>query len=281
MISSARGSMFWLSISISAQWPHTVVAFDPFAERFGIYLHLLLKRRLHFRRGVDRSYDIGESLVRLLELLARDFALGDTEIGRMMPHGQQGHHQFHCVGFRQPRHVVVDDALDGVSCHVQVAAEARRFVETEGVLVSHQIVEGFAQRSHVPVQAGELSAWLWSIDPSMVSRLLSAMACAYSKLATRLSFGLTLKSFTTIRIDATALLKSRLASARAADRVNVSNVRPTSPSPEMYVSPFAKKPATGMSARLTMRVRTENDASIRCKAGRVNVYSNLTRTGRA
>src|SRR5512139_67693 len=173
MISSARGSMFWLSISISAQWPHTVVAFDPFAERFGIYLHLLLKRRLHFRRGVDRSYDIGESLVRLLELLARDFALGDTEIGLMMPHGQQGHHQFHCVGFRQPRHVVVDDALDGVSCHVQVAAEARRFVEPRvfwsrtGLLKVSRSAFTFLRRLAI------LSAWLWSIDPSMVSRLLS------------------------------------------------------------------------------------------------------------
>src|SRR5581483_2029946 len=102
-----------------------------------------------------------------------------------------------------------------------------------------------------------------SIDACMKSRLLVAIACAYSKLATRLSLGLTLKSFTTIRIDDTAALKSRLASARAADWVNVSKVRPTSSSPAVNVNPFATKPTTGMKASRTIRVRTETDANIR------------------
>ena len=61
-----------------------------------------------------------------------------------------------------------------------------------------------------------LSAWPLSTDVSIVSRFLSATAYAYSKPATSLSLGFTLKSLTTMRIDATALLKSRLASASAA-----------------------------------------------------------------
>ncbi len=66
----------------------------------------------------------------------------------------------------------------------------------------------------------------------MVSRLCNASACACSKLTTRLLLGLTLKSFTMIRIAATALLKSRLASASAAECLTVSKAVPTSPSPE-------------------------------------------------
>ena len=64
-------------------------------------------------------------------------------------------------------------------------------------------------------------------------------------------------------IDATALLKSRLELASAWDCVTVAKARPTSPSPETYVTPLARKPATGMRARTTMRVRTEKEASIR------------------
>src|SRR5262249_46108455 len=62
-----------------------------------------------------------------------------------------------------------------------------------------------------------------------------------------------------IDIDATALLKSRLTVAKA---------RPTSPSPAVKVSPLATKPTTGMSAKRTMRVRTEKEASMR--ASRLN-----------
>jgi hypothetical protein len=46
-----------------------------------------------------------------------------------------------------------------------------------------------------------------------------------------------------------ALLKSRLASASAVEWASVPKARPTSPSPAVKVSPFATKPATGMSAR--------------------------------
>ena len=64
-----------------------------------------------------------------------------------------------------------------------------------------------------------------------MSRLLSANEWACSKLTTRLSLGETLKSLTMIRTAATALMKSRLASASAPERLAVSKAVPTSSSP--------------------------------------------------
>src|SRR6478609_1312919 len=73
------------------------------------------------------------------------------------------------------------------------------------------------------------------MDAASVSRALSAVACACSKLTTRLLSGLTLKSLTMMRMDATALLKSRLTSASAVECVTVAKARPTSPSPAVKV----------------------------------------------
>src|SRR4249919_64218 len=104
------------------QRPHFVITLDPFAECFGIGLHHLLERRFHFRCGVEWPDDIGEGLIRLLKLLACDVALGDAEVGLVVPHVQKSYHQFVGVCFGKPGHVVVDDALDGVSSHLKLAA---------------------------------------------------------------------------------------------------------------------------------------------------------------
>ena len=77
------------------------------------------------------------------------------------------------------------------------------------------------------------SAWRRSIEAAMVSRLCTARACACSKLTTRLSLGLALKSLTMMRSAAIALLKSRLAPASVAECLTVSKAVPTSLSPEI------------------------------------------------
>ena len=82
------------------------------------------------------------------------------------------------------------------------------------------------------LRSPEKSATLRYVAASMVSRFFSASECASAKLTTSSVVGAALKSFTTSRICATALLKSRLASATLAEFRTVWNAVPTSLSPE-------------------------------------------------
>src|SRR6185437_9443280 len=54
---------------------------------------------------------------------------------------QERHQQFSCVVFRQPRHVFIDDPLDGVSRIAQIAAQAVAFVKSEIALRTHHVPE--------------------------------------------------------------------------------------------------------------------------------------------
>ncbi len=89
-----------------------------------------------------------------------------------------------------------------------------------------------SRRSMTFLRSPEKSAVLRSTAASMVSRFFSASECACAKLITSSVLGAALKSFTTSRICATALLKSRLASATSADLRTVWNAVATSRSPE-------------------------------------------------
>src|SRR5262245_34553390 len=120
----ARQHVLTVNVDDRMQRSNFVVALDPSAECLGVGFHHLLERSLRFRCGVDWPDDIGEGLVGLLKLQASDFAFGDAEVGLMVPHIQKCHHQLVGVGFRQPGHVIIDNALDGVARHLQPATQA-------------------------------------------------------------------------------------------------------------------------------------------------------------
>ncbi len=149
-IVGARQHILAVDVDNRMQRPHLVVAFDPLAECFGIGFYLFLKRCLHFRCGIDRFDGVCENFVRLLKLLACNFALRDAVVGLMVPHRKQSHHQFCCVCLGQPRHIVViDGVLYGVSRHLQIAPQAHRLVKAESMLIAHHVVERLAQRSQI------------------------------------------------------------------------------------------------------------------------------------
>ena len=89
-------------------------------------------------------------------MLPRNLALVDPVVGLEVSHREQRHHQFRGIGLRQPRHVLVDDTLDGIAGDVQIAAQAGRIVEAKGFLRTHQFIEVFPQRHHVVAHADDI-----------------------------------------------------------------------------------------------------------------------------
>ena len=135
---------------------HAVETLGPLRERVGIGFNLTFERIFHALRAVDLGERVGEFLVAGEKLLMRQFALSESVFGFISSHRQQRHHQFPGVRFRQPCHVLIDDAFDRVAGFAKIAAQARVVIEAKRLLLAHQFSEGVAQNHDVLAQAFDI-----------------------------------------------------------------------------------------------------------------------------
>ena len=114
-----------------------VEVLDPLAECVGISLHLHFERVLHRRCAVDFRENLVEPLVASEEFDLGQFRLTKPVFGFLVPHDQQGHHEFAGVGVGQPGHAFIDDAFDRSVGNAEFAPQPRGIVEAEGFLLLH------------------------------------------------------------------------------------------------------------------------------------------------
>ncbi|MEJ2374755.1 MAG: hypothetical protein P8Y53_04685 [Pseudolabrys sp.] len=152
----------------------------------------------------------------------------------MVAHGKQSDHQLLGIGIGigigQPGHVLVDGALDFVATFAQLLAQTLAVRIAELALLGGKRFEILLELGQLLAQASDfvgLSATERSLDrvEALVGERLER-----PKASTRVR-GCTAKSLTAMRMAATAILKSRLASASRCEWVTVWNAWPTSRSP--------------------------------------------------
>ena len=128
---------------------------DPVRECVGVEFHLIAELLLHHGGRDDRREGLLE--VRKLGLERGVDRLGAAQavLDLVAAHQHQRNEDLALVGFRQPRHVLVDDALHHVAAVAQRALDALEFGQAQFVLLGGQRRECGLQRCDAGLQAGQ------------------------------------------------------------------------------------------------------------------------------